>query len=157
MKKVCLILPSLKAGGMERTMVVLSNYLSNIKGIEVHLILLGENTKFFPVPLLVKIYEPNFKLQKGKCIYAIKVLFYLRKLLKKIKPYSLLSFGETYNSFVLLASLGLPIKKYISDRSKPHKDWGAFHNNLRKLLYRLADGIISQTSASKDFIQTQVS
>ncbi len=135
-------------------MVELCHYFSNIRSVEVHLILLTKDTIFFRLPEHVVIHEPSFYIS-NKLVYTLKTCIYLRRLLKKVKPYSLLSFGEMYNNFVLLSTLFLPVKVYVSDRSKPDKDWGVLHNSLRRLLYPKAHGIISQTDYSRTFLQKE--
>lgn len=150
-RKIVLIIPSLKVGGMERVMSTLANFFCEMEGLEVHLILTGHQKKFYSINEKIILHEPKFE-NENKLLYSIKTLFFLRNHLKKINAFSLLSFGEKYNSFVLLASLGLNVKKYVSDRSKPDKNWGPFHNQLRRILYPSADGIISQTQYAKNFI-----
>lgn len=152
-KKIALVIPSLNAGGMERVMSELANYFSKNNSIEVHLIILGKNIKFYDISSKVIVHEPDFYFNnKFRIFYTLKTIIYLRNKIKTIKPYSILSFGEMYNSFVLLASSFIKVKVYISDRSKPDKNWGWLHNNLRKILYKNAYGIISQTSYSKLFL-----
>jgi glycosyltransferase involved in cell wall biosynthesis len=77
----------------------------------------------------------------------------LRRKAKEIKPISILSFGEYWNSFVLLSLLGLKIPTYISDRCQPNKSLGKLHDTLRKLLYPLSAGVILQTKIAKDVYQ----
>jgi glycosyltransferase involved in cell wall biosynthesis len=153
-KSIVLVIPSLKVGGMERVMSELANYFVNINGPEVHLIILGKQDKFYKIDSRIKIWEPSFIFDNEKRLYnTYKTIKFLRSSLKKIKPISVLSFGETYNSFVLLASIGLKSKVVISDRSKPDKDWGFFQNILRKYIYRRSYGIISQTEYAANFIR----
>jgi len=154
-KKLALVIPSLKVGGMERVMIELSHYLSLKPNLEVFLILLGENHKFFNLPINITVIEPKFNLN-NKFYYTIQIFLYLRRTIKNVQPDALLSFGEMYNSFVLLSTLFLSTKIYVSDRSKPDKDWGVLHNLLRRIIYRRANGIISQTSYSKTFLKKEV-
>ncbi len=152
-KKIAFVIPSLSAGGMERVMSEIINYITKKPNIETHLIVLTNNEFFYSIDKNVQIYQPPFSFNpRFRFYYTMKTLFFLRNRLRTIKPFSVLSFGETYNSFVLLATWGIKTKVYISDRSKPDKDWGYFHNNLRKILYKKAAGIISQTSYSKNFL-----
>ena len=85
--------------------------------------------------------------------YAFLRLRYLRKTIKTIKPDSVLSFGEYWNSFVIIATLGLNIPIYISDRCQPDKSLGTVHDFLRKHLYIKAAGIIVQTLKAKEIYQ----
>lgn len=42
-RKICLIIPTLQPGGMERVMSELANYFSTREDLEVHLLLYGKN------------------------------------------------------------------------------------------------------------------
>jgi GalNAc-alpha-(1->4)-GalNAc-alpha-(1->3)-diNAcBac-PP-undecaprenol alpha-1,4-N-acetyl-D-galactosaminyltransferase len=152
-KKICLVIPSLNAGGMERVIVELASFFSIKSDIETYFIIYTRGEKFFQIPENIHLIEPDFSFKKSqKFLYTIKTLWFLRKNLKIIKPDAVLSFGETYNSFVLLSALFLKTRIFVSDRSKPDKSWGIFHETLRKLIYKKATGIVSQTSFSKDFL-----
>lgn len=156
-KKLCLVVPDLHKGGMERVMSELAAYFSNKANTEVHIILLTNRSKiFYKVPENVSLHIPVFTFNnKTRIILTIKTLFFLRKTIRKIRPRAVLSFGETYNSFVLLSCLMLHIRVFVSDRSRPNKRWGFFHENLRRIIYRKAYGIISQTSFSKKFLMKE--
>ena len=151
-KSICLIIPSLTAGGMERVMSEIANFLANDKNITVNLILTSKNTIFYNLSNEIRVY--NLKEDKN----LIKKLYWLRKLIIEIKPYSVLSFGSMYNSFVMLALYGIKTKIYLSDRSNPFRNTilkfkkgglerhdGPLHFFLKKYLYRRAEGILSQT------------
>lgn len=138
---------------MERVMSELANYFSQKEDIEVHLIALVKIQRYFSISDRVKFHEPMFNFNPRKrFVHQTKTFQFLRNKLKEIKPEVVLSFGETYNSFVLLASMLLKTRVFISDRSKPDKTWGALHELLRKIIYPYAYGIISQTSYSKIFL-----
>jgi len=161
LKKIALILPSLHAGGMEKIMASLANFLATKNHIKVFLVLLIKSEKFYEVRANVTIIEPPFLADasfKGK----FEILQYLRSELKDIKPYSVLSFGSMYNSFVMLANIGLKNNIFLSDRSNPYrnslksffnkseyKNDGVIHYILKKILYKNASGIIVQTDFAK--------
>lgn len=73
---------------------------------------------------------------------------------KEINPDTILSFGEVWNNFVLLAMWGLEFPVYISDRSQPGKDLGRLHNYLRNFLYPKARGFIAQTQKAKQIAKS---
>lgn len=148
-KKIALVLPSLHAGGMERVMSELAIFFVTEKKVEVHLILLGIDDKFYSLPQSVIIYEPSFVFNKENALVATaKTMLYLRRTIHKIKPDTVLSFGEMYNSFVLIGTLFTKYRIFVSDRSKPDKNWGMGHHLLRNLFYRRAAGIIAQTGVA---------
>lgn len=150
-KVIALVIPSLGTGGMERVMSELAGYFSRQSNLEVHLIVLSKNEVFFDLSKKVIVHKPK----QNKTIwflYAVSLYLFLRKKIKEIRPDVILSFGEMYNSFVLLASYRLNVNVFVSDRSKPDKSWGYVHEQLRKILYKKATGIISQTKYSKDYL-----
>ena len=148
---IALVIPSMGPGGMERVMSELAGYFSRQPDLEVHLIVLSKKEVFFDLSKKVVVHKPK----QSKTIwflYAANIYFYLRKKIKEIRPEVILSFGEMYNSFVLLASIGFNANVFVSDRSKPDKSWGYAQEQLRKLLYPMAAGIVSQTKYSKDYL-----
>ncbi len=148
-----MILPSLNVGGMERVMIELARYFVSHSKFEVHLIVMTSYDFFYNPLSSVKVYKPDFSFKNGsRIINQLKTLLFVRARIKEIKPDYVLSFGEMYNSFVLLSTLGITTKVFVSDRSKPDKSWGLFHNFLRKVLYKNAYGIISQTNYSKEIL-----
>lgn len=156
LEKICIITPTLEAGGTERVIAILSNYFQHKKHIQVHLILMVGGEIFFPVDKKIIIHRPSFNYkQSPKWFYLWKILQFTRNSLKKIKPNALLCFGGKYNSFVLIAALGLGIKTYISDRSRPGISYGKLLDFLNPYVYRLATGIISQTEGAKKWIYRQ--
>jgi GalNAc-alpha-(1->4)-GalNAc-alpha-(1->3)-diNAcBac-PP-undecaprenol alpha-1,4-N-acetyl-D-galactosaminyltransferase len=153
--KIVFIIPSLQSGGMERVMSQLLFYFSKHSNCELHVILYGiDRGIFYDIPTNVVLHQPSFKFNNKLRLWStLKTLFYIRKTFKKIKPYSILSFGEYWNNFVLLASLGLSLPVYVSDRSQPNKSLGKLHDFLRKCFYRYAKGIIAQTSKAKSIYE----
>lgn len=151
-KKLCLVIPSNTSGGMERVMFELAVYFADQK-FDVHLIILDKGESFYQLNSKIIVHKPDFYFnRKFRLYFTLKTIIFLRKKLKTLKPFSVLSFGEMYNSFVLLSALGLKLKIFISDRSRPDKKWGFFHELLRQLLYPKAEGIISQTAYSKKYL-----
>jgi len=148
---ICLVIHSLQAGGMERVMSELAWYFAAKKEVELHLILYGVNREiFYEIPKNITIHKPPFVFNnKWRLISTFKTIFYLRKTLKKINPQSILSFGEYWNSFLLLSIFGLKLPAFVSDRSQPDKSLGRLNDTLRHWLYPTAKGLILQTEKAK--------
>lgn len=146
-KKISLVIPSLKAGGMERVLSELAAFFSRQDGLEVHIILYGRNPQlFFNVPDEILVYKPTTKFNnKLRLFYTLGRILFLRRTVRKIDPFSVLSFGEYWNSFVLLSLYGLKYPVYLSDRCSPDKKFSSFHTILRRWLYPGARGIVAQT------------
>ena len=154
--KICLIIPSLRYGGSERVMSLLVNdWAKKKKDVDVYLILLTKQKRFYELHKDVTLIEPNSTYNKNtlsKLIYKFKTLLYIRKNCNQIAPNTILSFNEKYNNIVLLSLIGTPFKKYVSDRNSPFKSLGFFHNILRKILYKNATGIVAQTNTAKEVL-----
>jgi GalNAc-alpha-(1->4)-GalNAc-alpha-(1->3)-diNAcBac-PP-undecaprenol alpha-1,4-N-acetyl-D-galactosaminyltransferase len=151
-KKICLVIPSLQAGGMERVMSELAVYFAAKSEVEIHIILYGITREiFFQLPDNIIIHLPKFRFDnKLRFLNTLKTSCFLRNTVKKINPISILSFGEYWNSFVIISLFGLKYSIFISDRCQPDKSLGAFHNWLRKKLYPRVAGIIAQTEKAKE-------
>lgn len=151
--KVCLISHTMHMGGMERAMAGLANCFVKKPGLKIYLILLLKMERYYPLNTDIEIIEPPFLLKSmPKWLYAIRTLFWLRGTIKRISPSTILSFGEYWNSFVLIATRGLNYPKYVSDRSNPLDNFRFFHEFLRKYLYKSATGIIAQTQSAAEIL-----
>nr|WP_321409454.1 glycosyltransferase family 4 protein [uncultured Carboxylicivirga sp.] len=149
--KICLVIHSLQAGGMERVMSELAHCFSKRSDVELHLILYGiKRDIFYSVPDNMIIHMPSFSFNNRiRTLSLIRTMSYLRRQIKNLQPDSILSFGEYWNNFFLLSTLGLEYKRFVSDRSQPDKSLGKLHDYLRKWLYPTATGIILQTQKAK--------
>jgi GalNAc-alpha-(1->4)-GalNAc-alpha-(1->3)-diNAcBac-PP-undecaprenol alpha-1,4-N-acetyl-D-galactosaminyltransferase len=149
---LCLVIPSLQAGGMERVMSELARYFSSRAELEVHLVLYGSQREiFFKVPAEVSLHVPRFTFSnRVRIISTIRTILYLRKTIRQIDPETVLSFGEYWNNFVLISLRGLKYPVYVSDRSQPDKSLGKLHDRLRRWLYPGARGLILQTEQAKE-------
>ncbi len=157
MKRICLIIPSLLPGGMERVMSELAGYFCQNPEVEVHLILYGlDPTVFYPIPSNLVVHQPDWRFDNSKRMWhTMRRMWYLRKEVSLIKPETVLSFGEYWNNFALLALIGLKLNVFVSDRCQPDKSLGNLHDWLRKILYPRATGIIAQTLIAKEIYLKQ--
>jgi GalNAc-alpha-(1->4)-GalNAc-alpha-(1->3)-diNAcBac-PP-undecaprenol alpha-1,4-N-acetyl-D-galactosaminyltransferase len=155
--KICFVIQSLHPGGMERVMSELINQFATKENSELHLVLYGIKREiFYKLPPNISIHKPNFEFNnKFRLLSTIATIWALRKIVTKIEPTTILSFGELWNSFVLLALIGKSFPVYVSDRCQPDKSLGKFHNFLRKKLYPKATGIIAQTDIAKSIYLQQ--
>lgn len=137
---------------MERVMSGLADYLSQKPDLEVHLVLYGSDREiFYPVPQKVVMHIPGFRFaNRSRFLSTLRTISFLRRTIKGIDPISVLSFGEYWNSFVLISLLGLKYPVFVSDRSQPDKSLGSIHDQLRSWLYPRARGLIMQTERAKE-------
>lgn len=140
---------------MERVMSELAQYFCAKLEFEVHLVLYGlERDIFYSIPEDLIVHKPEFEFNSEKrTSYTLKTLWFLRKKIKSINPDTILSFGELWNNFVLISTLGLKNPVYVSDRCQPDKRWGRVQEILRNYLYPKAAGVICQTETAKRIYQ----
>lgn len=119
--------------------------------LEVHLVIYGKTPVIsYPIPKNLIVHKPSTEFNNSLRLYhSILRLAYLRNSIKKLNPKCILSFGEYWNSFVLLALIGMKYSVYISDRGSPDSKYSLFHLFLRKTLYPRAQGIIAQTEQAR--------
>lgn len=153
--KVALVLPTLHSGGMERVMSELANYFASLREYEVHLVLFGKKPElFYKINDEVIIHINDLKFHENlRFLESLKRLKYLRKVIKELKPASVLSFGTQWNNFVLLALSGLKIPIFISDRGSPNRIYTQPQEFFKNFLYPKASGIIAQTSTAKTVLE----
>lgn len=151
-KKIVFAIHSLQVGGMERVMSVLASDFAVRKDVELHVILYGKNPEiFYPISDRITVHAPQLGFNQSRRILSTyKRLRFLRKKIKKIKPETVLSFGEIWNNFVLIATYSLGIPIFISDRNQPTKILTKTNTKIRSILYPKAKGIIVQTEIAKN-------
>jgi glycosyltransferase involved in cell wall biosynthesis len=151
-KKICLVIPSLQAGGMERVMSELAGHFCKKSDLEVHMILYGRSLEvFYPIPENLILHKPGSVVNDNENpAYIFGRLLFLRNRVRKLRPHAVLSFGEYWNSFVILALLGLDCNLFISDRCTPERKYSTFHSFLRRFLYPVTKGIVAQTIKARE-------
>jgi GalNAc-alpha-(1->4)-GalNAc-alpha-(1->3)-diNAcBac-PP-undecaprenol alpha-1,4-N-acetyl-D-galactosaminyltransferase len=151
-RKICFIGAGLQGGGIERAFTSLANHYQS-KGYTVSVILLFKTEHFFKLHDEIYVVEPSIKRSNfHRYLYAALLVPYVRKNLKQIKPDVILSFGEWFNSFVILATKGLRFPVFISDRMSPGLKLGFPLDSAKNLLYKRAAGIIAQTKYAASVI-----
>lgn len=156
--KIILYIDVMYRGGAQRVMSVLAHYLIK-NNYEVILItdFMPENpSKEYNLPQQIKRIYLKKNNTGNFLIKNITRVTKLRKIIKEENPDIILSFLGRPNIRMLLSSIGLKVKKVVSVRNDPTKEYG---NNILKriitnLIFLLADGYVFQTvDAQKYFIK----
>jgi len=148
--KIAFVTPSLAFGGRERVLSKLINYFVD-KGEEVHLIMYGKKRSIhFSLKSNVIIHEPMFEFHRSEQVFALRSLLFIRKTIRENGIDTMVSFEEKWNRFALLSVVGLNIRKVVSNRNNPYRDYGFVDRHLANLLYPKADVLIAQTSIAKE-------
>lgn len=156
-KHICLVVPTLSAGGMERVMSQLANYFCQIEGLKVSVVINTDHNLFYELDDRVDLIAPSFDYRKySRPVFTYKLFQFQRKTFKKLRPDAILSFGGKFNAFAVLAGSGLGLRFFVSDRSRPDISYGKMLDFLNPIVYRRTTGIVSQTSRSKEFMERNV-
>ena len=151
-KKILIINNGLAGGGIERASVSMGNYFVSL-GLKIEVVALYNKEHFFTLDTKISFTEPSFDRDTiNRNIYVLKMITYLRKTVKNSKPDVVLAFGEWTNSFVVMALSGLHIPIFLSDRMSPSLNLTSIHRFLKKIYYKKAIGIITQTNYAKEQI-----
>lgn len=156
-KKICIVSPSLKMGGIERALTVLANFFAK-EGHEVSFISALGGEKFYDLDSNIHFFEPSFKRGEGlvgKIRFYYTIVFFIRKTVKCQNPDAVLSFGDAFNPLVLLALLTTKYPVFISDRTSPNFPYNFIIKLGKKWLYPKSAGFIAQTQRAATYKQKQ--
>lgn len=150
-KHICFIIPSLSAGGAERVVSILANHFASTN-YRISIVCL-KNEVVYKIEKGIDIIFPGFKIPRNLST-LLKVAFYYRKTIQRIKPDVILSFLEYYNEIAMLSLIGIKKKIYLFDRNNPYlKEQNFLQTILRKYLYPKANGVVVQTQIACDYIK----
>ncbi|MGO1371977.1 MAG: glycosyltransferase family 4 protein [Senegalia sp. (in: firmicutes)] len=150
MKELVIVTKNMKAGGAERVIAQLANYMSKYN-IKCTIMTLDNTEVFYNLSDKVDICEIG---EKSKNNYIDKILRYkdVRNCIKKINPDIVLSMPEEIGIYTILALLKTNIPIVVSERNNPWvMPWKKQTRFLRKTLYPFASGFIFQTKQASSF------
>ena len=151
MKKILLYINTIHRGGAERVMVNLANQLVR-NGNDCILVTSFRDDWEYSLDSKVKRISLFEKPIRNYVIRNIFLVAGLRRVVKKEKPCTILSFMAEPNFRSLIACFGIRIKKVISVRNDPEKEYPVlFTKILAKLLFRTANHIVFQTEEAKNW------
>lgn len=148
--KISVFCAALQSGGAERVLSVLSKPFADNYD-EVEYIMWYDAPVFYSIDDRIKLVSIE-KESKEKCF--LKKMIWLRKYIRITQPDIILSFSAPFNMIILTSLLFLNKKIIVCERTDPRSfRWGKYFEILRNLLYKSAQGILTQTKISKDYFQ----
>jgi len=154
--KVVIINNGLSGGGTERASISFAHYLLN-NDVEVCILALYQGEHFYNLDKKINFIEPNFSRDKLSTYkYTLKMMLFVRKNIKAIKPDTILAYNEWTNAYVLLSCIGLNYPIYVSERMHPKAKLPLLTEILRKWLYPKACGIITQTRYGEKVLKLKI-
>jgi len=152
-RSVCFVGAGLKTGGHERSLSSLANYFA-ANGHKVVVINLFRTEQFFHLDERIDVFWPDIERTRlNRFVYAVLIIPYLRRSIRKAKPDFIFSYGEWFNPYVILSTFFLKIPVFVLDRMGPKIDLGLLIETSRKVLYRFATGVIVQTKIAAEIIK----
>ncbi len=139
-------------GGAERVILQLAKHFAN-NGYKSVLVTSFVDDNEYPVPenvLRITLEEKNDK--KSFVSRNISRIVKLRRICKEVRPLGVISFMGEPNIRIILATIGLHLKRIVSIRNDPRKEYPGFIGKF--LAYHLvakADGGVFQTEEAKEW------
>jgi glycosyltransferase involved in cell wall biosynthesis len=148
-KKISIITPAIKMGGVERAGVNFANNLIAL-GYEVTLISIFNQENFFSLHEKIKLIEPvDFNIKKLSLFKTIK---WIRTQVKNENPDAVIVLGKFYSAITLMALIFTKFRVFISERSSPFYKWPKhitlFSNSIFRILPPV--GVICQTFLAQE-------
>lgn len=155
MKKIAFVVGGMKRGGAERVISILSREYAK-RGWEVSIIQL-----LFPDVEYLLDDKITIVDLSGNISSRIRRLPYwvinIRKYLRRKQINTVVSFVTRVNIITLFSTMGLKMRKIVSERNDPvHDGRGLIARMLLKPLYLSADGIVFQTERSMRYFNKQI-
>jgi glycosyltransferase involved in cell wall biosynthesis len=152
-RKIALVISSMRSGGAERVMANLANYWAG-QGHDVTLVtfVAADEVPFYHLDAHVKRLSLNcLEHSNNPLIYLkniVRCLVRIRRAMKVLRPDAVVSFLESVNMAVLMATLGLRVPVIISERIDPaYHRISKFYAFGRLRIYRLCLKLIVQTKS----------
>lgn len=160
MRKIAFYIDSMGLGGANRVMANLVSYFHS-NGYDVCLINDVSPTgkdKEYSLPDDIKRYfiDNNGKRHNFFCkqFHRLKAI---RSILKENETEVIVSFMGPPNTRMLLATLGMKVKKVVSVRNDPYKEYGTgFKRFLARTIFCFADGCVFQTQEASEYFPERV-
>jgi GalNAc-alpha-(1->4)-GalNAc-alpha-(1->3)-diNAcBac-PP-undecaprenol alpha-1,4-N-acetyl-D-galactosaminyltransferase len=150
---ICFIAGGLSGGGQERALTYLANEFAS-RGNKISIICLFKTEIFFELQPNIQVIWPSLDRNiTNKFVYALRLVPYIRKNVKKINPDSIISFGDWFNAYSIVATRFLNKPTYITNRMGPNLYLGKFIEFFNKHTYKYATSLIVQTARAKEIMQ----
>ncbi len=160
MSKKIFYIDSMNRGGAQRVMSNLVNYYAKLyeRIILINDFRAKETDYTYDVDASIERYYLNDNNWGNPLMKNIKRIQGIRKIVRQEKPDFILSFLGRPNLRMLVATIGLPVKKYVSVRNDPNREYGSKFLNkvISRTLFRLADGCIFQTEEAQAYFPKSV-
>lgn len=155
MKKILFYIDMMYRGGAQRVMANLIEYFveQGYSAILVNDFIQDSSKSQYVLPDELKRIYLRKDLSGNMIIKNISRIIKLRKVVYKEKPDVVLSFLGRPNKRMLLATIGMHTRKYVSVRNDPNREYGTgvFQKWFAGQIFKLADGCVFQTKEAAEY------
>lgn len=135
---------SLTDGGSERAMTLVANQMA-VLGHEVAMLLVRDKERTYEISPDVEVIQLTYA-STNKLVILAKRLKAIRDIIKNRRPDCVVSFMWDINVMTLVSTLGMNVRKVVSERAFPKSgERSRFGTLLANLSYRSADAVVFQT------------
>jgi glycosyltransferase involved in cell wall biosynthesis len=154
--KIMFVVPSLKAGGLERVASELSSFWSENQHAIVELVTLDSKPPFYVLDAGVRLHQsPPIADKLGGWKKAVVLYRWLPKVARKISPDVILSFGEGINAFVLWRLSRIRVPMFVGNRTTPISSLKGVRGAINPIFYRRATKVILQTEKAREILKAK--
>ena len=148
-ENIAIAIPNLKMGGAERVVCELANDFTAM-GYHITIVLLDSPEIYYKLNSNITTYFIEYNKNKNTFFRNIERVNKFRKFIKENSINIVLSFLTSSNFLSILATRGIKVQTYISERSDPNKDTKKI-KRIRNILYSFSDGLICQTEEAMNY------
>jgi GalNAc-alpha-(1->4)-GalNAc-alpha-(1->3)-diNAcBac-PP-undecaprenol alpha-1,4-N-acetyl-D-galactosaminyltransferase len=148
--ELALVISDMGGGGAQRVLSVLANHWARLGRRLAVVTLAGEEDDFFTLDSAVRRVVIGGIGRRpgplGRIWGNVLRIRNLRAALRRLRPKTVVGFVGTLNLLLILATRGLSLRVFISERNDPaRQSLGRGWDLLRRLLYPLADGVTANS------------
>lgn len=154
MKKVIIVTGSMKRGGAERVISIVSNYYASL-GWDVCLVRCLFPEIEYELDPKIRAVDIS-KQEKNQMLDTPRMIYRLRNIIKREKPDAVLSFMVTINIVTAVACKGLNVRFFPSERNDPSVGRSRFLQKAGEWAYGQSTATIMQTRRARDFFGSKV-
>lgn len=154
MKKVIIVTGSMKRGGAERVISIVSNYYASL-GWDVCLIRCLFPEIEYDLDTSIRTIDIS-RQERNQILDAPRMIVNLRRIIRREKPDAVLSFMVTINIITAVACKGLNVRFFPSERNDPSVGRSAYLQKAGEWAYGQSQATIMQTKRARDFFGKKV-
>ncbi len=153
--RILIVSRDIEIGGMQRAAITLAQNLVNA-GISVDYFCLFKRRdpeEFKEIDARIKLFQPMYYRETTpKWFYIVYNYLRLKSVSNQFKYDRILSFGEHFNGFNILALWSHRKRLFVLDRMNPELNCGFPNEYLRRNIYKYTKGLIAQTDFAKEVL-----